>query len=72
MHLLASQPGGFVDTEGIVDLCQSAADMVILSAADSSLTALAERVDGRVLSLDGDPLEGVAVRAVREVVADGE
>ncbi len=45
MHLLASQPGGFVDTEGIVDLRQSAADMVILSAADSSLTALASAAE---------------------------
>ncbi len=45
MHLLASQPGGFVDDEGIVDLQQSPADVVILSAADSSLAALADSVD---------------------------
>ncbi len=42
MHLLAAQPGGFVDDEGIIDLNQSPADIIILSAADSSLAALAK------------------------------
>ena len=45
MHLLAAQPGGFTDDEGIIDLQQSPADLVILSAADSSLTALASTVN---------------------------
>nr|WP_300307848.1 cobaltochelatase subunit CobN [Halomonas sp.] len=45
MHLFAAKPGGFVDDEGIVDLQQSPADIVILSAADSSLSALAQAVD---------------------------
>ena len=40
MHLLAAKPGGFVDDEGIVDLQQSPADVVVLTAADSSLSAL--------------------------------
>jgi len=40
MHLLAAQPGGFVEQEGIIDLAQSPAPMVILSAADSQLSAL--------------------------------
>ncbi len=40
MHLLKSQPGGFVDEEGIIDLDQSPADIIVLSAADSSLGAL--------------------------------
>lgn len=40
MHLLAAKPGGFVDDEGIVDLNQSPADIVVLSAADSMLCAL--------------------------------
>lgn len=40
MHLLAAKPGGFVDDEGIVDLNQSPADIVVLSAADSMLSAL--------------------------------
>lgn len=44
MHLLASKPGGFVDDEGIVDLQQSPAELVILSAADSSLAALASAI----------------------------
>ena len=41
MHLLAAKPGGFTDDEGIVDLDQSSGELVILSAADSSLSALA-------------------------------
>ncbi|WP_148252307.1 cobaltochelatase subunit CobN [Aidingimonas lacisalsi] len=45
MHLFAAKPGGFVDDEGIVDLQQSPAEIVILSAADSSLSALAQGVD---------------------------
>ncbi|PKF61604.1 cobaltochelatase subunit CobN [Psychromonas sp. psych-6C06] len=40
MHLLAAQPGGFTEQEGIVDLAQSPAPMVVFSAADSQLTAL--------------------------------
>jgi len=45
MHLLAAQPGGFTDDEGIIDLQQSPADIVVLSAADSSLTALATSIE---------------------------
>jgi len=45
MHLLAAQPGGFSDDEGIIDLQQSPAELVVLSAADSSLTALANTID---------------------------
>jgi len=33
MHLLAAQPGGFVEQEGIVDLAQSPAPLVVFSAA---------------------------------------
>lgn len=40
MHLLAAQPGGFVDDEGIIDLDQTPAEIIILSAADSALAAL--------------------------------
>jgi cobaltochelatase CobN len=40
MHLLAAKPGGFVDDEGIIDLDQSPAELVILTAADSSVSAL--------------------------------
>jgi cobaltochelatase CobN len=42
MHLLAAKPGGFSDEEGIIDLQQSAADIVILSAQDSSLALLSQ------------------------------
>ena len=45
MHLFAAQPGGFNDDEGIVDLQQSPADIVILSAADSTLAALANTAE---------------------------
>ena len=41
MHLLAAQPGGFVEEEGIIDLNQDPAKMVILAAADTSLAMLA-------------------------------
>ncbi|MBL4827576.1 MAG: cobaltochelatase subunit CobN [Spongiibacteraceae bacterium] len=40
MHLLTAQPGGFVDEDGIIDLNQTPAELVILSAADSALAAL--------------------------------
>ncbi|TGG93872.1 cobaltochelatase subunit CobN [Natronospirillum operosum] len=45
MHLFAAKPGGFVDDEGIVDLAQTPGDLVILSAADSTLSALAQAAD---------------------------
>lgn len=45
MHLLAAQPGGFTDDEGIVDLQQDPADIVMLAAADSTLAALANGVE---------------------------
>ena len=46
MHLLAAKPGGFVDDEGIIDLEQNPADIVILSAADSTLAALSSALQG--------------------------
>ena len=42
MHLLAAKPGGFTDDEGIIDLQQSRADIIILSAQDSSLALLSQ------------------------------
>ncbi|WP_133010286.1 cobaltochelatase subunit CobN [Marinomonas flavescens] len=45
MHLLAAKPGGFVDDEGIVDLGQTPAQLVILAAADSVLGALGSALD---------------------------
>lgn len=45
MHLLAAKPGGFVDDEGIIDLAQTPADIIIMAAADSLLSALAQGVE---------------------------
>lgn len=45
MHLLAAQPGGFSDDDGIIDLEQSPADLVILSAADGVLALLAQAAE---------------------------
>jgi len=45
MHLLAAQPGGYSDDEGIIDLQQTSADIVVLSAADSALAALANSAE---------------------------
>ncbi|MEM9388458.1 MAG: cobaltochelatase subunit CobN, partial [Pseudomonadota bacterium] len=43
MHMLAAQPGGFVDDDSIITrLEQTPADVVILSAADTTLALLAE------------------------------
>jgi len=41
MHLLAAKPGGFCDEEGIVDLQQTPADIIILSAQDTLINILA-------------------------------
>ena len=42
MHLLAATPGGVSDGSEAIDLGQSAGDIVVLSAADSELSALAD------------------------------
>jgi len=42
MHLLAAKPGGFSDDEGIIDLQQTPADVVILSAQDTLINILAD------------------------------
>lgn len=44
MHIHA-KPGGFSDDEGVVDLQQTPAKIVVLSAADGTLSALAETLD---------------------------
>ena len=46
MHLLATRPGGYAASDGVVDLAQSPADVVILSAADTDLRLLADACDG--------------------------
>jgi cobaltochelatase CobN len=45
MHLLSAKPGGFVDEEGIIDLEQTPANVVILSAADTTLGLLARTLE---------------------------
>jgi cobaltochelatase CobN len=42
LHLLATRPGGYAAGDGIVDLAQTPADVVILSAADTDLRLLAD------------------------------
>ncbi|WP_299020224.1 cobaltochelatase subunit CobN [uncultured Tepidimonas sp.] len=46
MHVLAARPGGFVDdgAAGVVRVSQSPGDIVVLSAADTTLSLLAEAV----------------------------
>jgi len=45
VHLLAAKPGGFNDDEGIIDLQQSPAEIIILSAQDTSLALLSDVAD---------------------------
>jgi cobaltochelatase CobN len=45
LHLLATRPGGYAAGDGVVDLGQTPADVVILSAADTDLALLAEACD---------------------------
>ena len=42
MHLLLAQPGEITDGSEPVDLAQSPADIIILSAADTELACLSE------------------------------
>ncbi|HKU44620.1 MAG TPA: cobaltochelatase subunit CobN, partial [Polyangiales bacterium] len=45
MHLLATRPGGYAAGDGVVDLGQTPADVVLLSAADTDLALLADACD---------------------------
>lgn len=57
MHLLAVQPGGFVDDPAFVaSLGQTPAQVVILSAADTTLALLAEAYAQLRAGLDGEQL----------------
>ena len=55
MHLLATRPGGYSAGDGVVDLAQTPADVVILSAADTDLLLLAS-------ALDSAPADAPALR----------
>ena len=46
MHVLATRPGGYAAGDGVVDLRQTPADVVILSAADTDLLSLAAAAEG--------------------------
>ncbi|QMV74351.1 cobaltochelatase subunit CobN [Comamonas piscis] len=60
MHLLAVQPGGFVDDAAFVSsLGQSPADIVILSAADTTLALLAQAYEQLRAGMDGEQLPSV-------------
>src|SRR6266478_3896263 len=52
MHLLAAQPGTIADGVGAVDLGQSPADIVVLSAADSEIACLAAAQRGLAATPD--------------------
>ncbi|HJS33648.1 MAG TPA: hypothetical protein VJ924_16765, partial [Alphaproteobacteria bacterium] len=41
MHLLATQPGQLVEADEAVDLGQTPAELVVLSAADTEIACLA-------------------------------
>ncbi|UXH37868.1 cobaltochelatase subunit CobN [Pseudomonas promysalinigenes] len=45
MHLLRTQPGGFVPDDSIADLAQTPAELVILCSGDSHLALLAETAE---------------------------
>jgi cobaltochelatase CobN len=45
MHVLATRPGGYAAGDGVVDLAQTPADVVLLSAADTDLRLLADAYD---------------------------
>jgi cobaltochelatase CobN len=45
LHVLATRPGGYAAGDGVVDLGQTPADVVILSAADTDLQLLAGAAD---------------------------
>jgi cobaltochelatase CobN len=45
LHVLATRPGGYAAGDGVVDLRQTPADVVILSAADTDLQLLAAAAD---------------------------
>ena len=56
MHLLAAQPGGFVDDSTVITrMAQDPADIIILSAADTTLALLAAACPAAGGDADGFP-----------------
>ena len=57
MHMLAVQPGGFVDDEAFVaSMAQTPAAIVVLSAADTTLALLAQAYAQLQAGVDGEQL----------------
>ena len=63
MHLLATRPGGYAAGDGVVDLGQTPADVVILSAADTDLLLLASALE--VAPADAPGLRLASLLALR-------
>ena len=56
MHLLAAQPGAISDGTEAIDLEQTPGDIVVISAADTELAALADAQAALVASDSETPL----------------
>ena len=67
MHLLAATPGAISDGSEPVDLGQTPADVVIISAADTELAALS---DARSEMTD-PPSRSIAAMKDDDVLVDG-
>ncbi|HEV2301454.1 MAG TPA: cobaltochelatase subunit CobN [Stellaceae bacterium] len=55
MHLLATEPGTIADGSAAIDLAQTPADLVVLSAADTELALIAAAQARRVAEAPGAP-----------------
>jgi len=66
LHLLATRPGGYAAGDGIVDLAQSPADVVILSAADTDLRLLADACEAL-----GDELPSLRLASLLALRSNG-
>ena len=55
MHLLAAQPGAVSDGSEAIDLGQSPGDIIVLSAADTELSLLAQACGQLTDNVDGFP-----------------
>jgi cobaltochelatase CobN len=63
VHVLATRPGGYAAGDGVVDLAQTPADVVILSAADTDLRLLADACD--TLPVDAPSLRLASLLSLR-------
>jgi cobaltochelatase CobN len=63
VHVLATRPGGYAEGDGVVDLAQTPAEVVILSAADTDLALLADACES--LPPDAPSLRLASLLALR-------